>query len=283
MSKEWSLSLAIKDASLTKKLSDFIELDKLLLTGKFDLESFNQCFKLLRRLGFNSTTHLLCITMIYGSIVILIRAMFLLRSLPLFIDLKFTMPNIAGDPHIKITNSDLSLSKKQSMLRGCQDSSLMGSDNVPSFVIHQSAEVISPPVHVLFQSILYNKHWFSVWKHAIITPLHKSGPKSLVSDYRPVSIVPVLSLVFERILYDFVYPKVRLSIKREHHGFMKSRSTVTQLISYLDVTCKARNLNIPCLSIYFDSVQKAFDSVLHHLLLNKLQKFGFFTLISIFF
>ena len=67
----------------------------------------------------------------------------------------FTMPNIASDPHIILTNLDIS--KIQSMNRGCHDSSLMGCDIVPSFVIHQSAEVISPPVHVLFQSISNSK------------------------------------------------------------------------------------------------------------------------------
>ena len=56
MSKERSLSLAMKDASLTKALSDSIELDKLLFTEKFDLESSNQCFKLFLCLGFISTT-----------------------------------------------------------------------------------------------------------------------------------------------------------------------------------------------------------------------------------
>ena len=56
------------------------------------------------------------------------------------------MPNFASDPHVKLSNLDLSLSKIQSMLRGCHDSSLMVSDNVLSFVNHQYAQVISPPV-----------------------------------------------------------------------------------------------------------------------------------------
>ena len=63
-------------------------------------------------------------------------------------------------------------------------------------------------------------------------------------------------------------------IKREQHGFTKSRSTVSQVITYLDLVYSSRDNNIPALSIYFDA-RKAFDTVPHHLLLSKLENFGF--------
>ena len=55
---------------------------------------------------------------------------------------------------------------------------------------------------------------------------------------------------------------------------MKQRSTVTQLISYLDKVYAAKDTTHDCLTVYFD-VKKAFDSVSHGLLLHKLSSFGF--------
>ena len=63
-------------------------------------------------------------------------------------------------------------------------------------------------------------------------------------------------------------------MKREQHGYMKQRSAVTQLFSYLDTVYAAKDTSQDCLTVYFD-VKKAFDSVSHGLLLHKLSSFGF--------
>ena len=63
-------------------------------------------------------------------------------------------------------------------------------------------------------------------------------------------------------------------IKPQQYGFMKSRSTVSQITTYLDLIYANLDNNLPCLSIYFD-IQKAFDSVPHHLLLTNLCTVGF--------
>ena len=81
-------------------------------------------------------------------------------------------------------------------------------------------------------------------------------------------------MVFERLIYNFIYSRVCSKIKREQHGFMKQRSTATQIISYLDKVYAAKDTTHNCLTVHFD-VKKAFDSVSHGLLLHKLSSFGF--------
>ena len=107
-----------------------------------------------------------------------------------------------------------------------------------------------------------------------ITPLHKNGSTSDVKNYRPISLLPKLSIVFEKMLFNFLYPLVRPLVTNAQHGFMKRRSTTTQLTSYFDVLYNYLDKNFPCASVYFD-IKKAFDSVPHHKLLTKLAAFGF--------
>ena len=84
-------------------------------------------------------------------------------------------------------------------------------------------------------------------------------------NYRPISNLPKLSLFCERLLFNFIYPRVCHFIKAQQYGFMKHRNTVSQLVSYLDHVYKSIDNNTPSVSVYFD-VKKAFDTVPHHVL-----------------
>ena len=156
----------------------------------------------------------------------------------------------------------------------CEDSSSMGADNIPSFVLRECATILSLAVQQLFYWVTKNCTWPSLWKISYIKPLHETGPLNLVENYRPISILCTLSLVFEGILFDFIYLKVKFLFGKQQHGFMKLRSTLTQMIDYLDFGYKSQDNSSPALSIYF-VIRKAFDTVPHHLLLSTLQVLGF--------
>ena len=93
-------------------------------------------------------------------------------------------------------------------------------------------------------------------------------------NYRSISILPQLPLVLEKILFNFIYNRVRDELSNAQHGFRCRRSTFTQL---LDCTVKVYSScdgNIDYYSVNFD-VQKAFDNVSHNKLSFKLRTFGF--------
>ena len=123
----------------------------------------------------------------------------------------------------------------EKILSKYDDSSSMGSDQVPSFLLRDGCQILAPAVTALFQVIQKSSHWPKEWKTSYITPLHKSDSTSDVKNYRPISLLPKLSIVFEKMLFNFLYPLVRPLDTNVQHGFMKRRSTPTQLISYFDV------------------------------------------------
>jgi len=75
------------------------------------------------------------------------------------------------------------------------------------------------------------------WKSARITPLFKkAGSRSDPSNYRPISIIPVVAKVFERIIYDQLYQYLNENdlLNRHQSGFRSLHSTVTALIEATD-------------------------------------------------
>ena len=174
---------------------------------------------------------------------------------------------------ILLQDVPLSVDRVEKLLCKINDSSTYPFDLVPPFVLHQSSNN-STSVFLLFCSILNGAIWPDVWKTSIITPIHKKGQTDDVTNYRPISILPKLSLVLERTLFDFIYPKVRSKISRSQFGFMSKKSTVLQLIALLDNLYKCYDVKEPCFVVYFD-IQKAFDTVPHSLLISKLQTYGF--------
>ena len=108
---------------------------------------------------------------------------------------------------IFLDDFDFSVTDIELLLNDCDDSLATGPDNIPSFVLKSSSRVSAPAVYALFQSIKSSTIWPSEWKHCYVTGLPKLGSTSDVKNYRPISILSKLSLLFERLLFNFLYPK----------------------------------------------------------------------------
>ena len=149
-----------------------------------------------------------------------------------------------------------------------------GSDGFGPKLLKFCAPAISTPIQHLF-SLSLSQHCIPAdWCIHSITPLFKSGDKSSVKNYRPISILPTISLVFERIVFNKTINFVSKSISPSQFGFLKNHSTLQQLLIFLDSIYKSfDNKKSHVDTIYLD-FKKAFDSVPHNELLYKLWSFG---------
>ena len=116
----------------------------------------------------------------------------------------------------------------------------------------------------------------SDWKHAVVTPIHKSGSTSDAANYRPISTLPVFSKILERAVHTMVYAYFQENNLLSNHqsGYRPLHSTSTCLI---DVTNRLlQNIDRGRLTgMIFLDLTKAFDTIDHDVMLNKLLDLGF--------
>ena len=254
-------------------------MDKGIFVNQFELSSTRHCFKLLTCLGFNLSLQF-C-----PSRVSAMNPFTPTFDKPLAFSRFFasvfnekvahSAPLQCEVPTNKLRDLSLSLSDVRYLLECSDDSNAVVADGITSFLLYQCSNILCTPVFELFNWTLKNQHWPDIWKQANVTPLHKSGEHIDIANYRPISVLPKLSLILKRILFNYIYPKVRHLIRLvKKHGFLNSRSTVSQKNTYLDAVHSSRHTNFSAVFVYFD-IRKAFDSVPHNKLLSKLANFGF--------
>ena len=148
-----------------------------------------------------------------------------------------------------------------------------GMDNVgPKFLKHCAISFFQP-IHHLFNLTLSNSVIPDDWKVHQIVPVFKSGDRSLVQNYRPISLLCNVSKVLEYIINDKIVSFVTSSISHKQFGFLRGKSTVQQLLLFLNYIYHSISDGCQHDVIYLD-FRKAFDSVPHNNLLCKLWSFG---------
>lgn len=110
----------------------------------------------------------------------------------------------------------------------------------------------------------------NIWKSAKVVPIFKSGNNDLPENYRPISVLPMLSKVFEKAVYyqllQFLETNKLLSDLQ--FGFRKYRSTKLAAALLCDNVRKEMNNGNMIGAVYLD-LSKPFDTIGHGLLLNK--------------
>ena len=149
----------------------------------------------------------------------------------------------------------------------------MGIDNIPNSVLKHCSRSLCSPIYHLFQQCVKQGYLPNEWRLHKIIPIYKSADKSSVKNYRPISLLCCISKVLESLVYDRIYDNISSHISTNQFGFLRQRSSVQQLLKSLFPSLFPFNHKSQVDTVYFD-IRKAFDSVSHGLLLDKLVDIG---------
>jgi hypothetical protein len=171
---------------------------------------------------------------------------------------------------IKITERDVA-----DVIKCINTNKAYGPDDVSPRLIKEAGHSIVNILTKIFNKSLQLAKFPLAWKRANVLPIYKKAETFITTNYRPVSLLSILSKIFEKIVFKYLYNYFRdhFMISVWQSGFLPGSSTVTQLTEIYDQFCKAVGKGMEIRVVFLD-ISKAFDRVWHKGLLYKLKSCG---------
>ena len=161
------------------------------------------------------------------------------------------------------------------VISNLKENSAPGPDNLPPLLFKRLVLALLFPLTTLFNIIMQIGSVPQFWKRANVIPIFKKGAASKAANYRPISLTCIICKIFESViktsLLGFIYENHLISASQ--HGFLKGRSTCTNLLETLNDCTEFMSHSKDVLIAYTD-FSRAFDCVSVPKLLFKLENMG---------
>ena len=147
-------------------------------------------------------------------------------------------------------------------------------DDIPVKILKLNNDIFSQYLSQIFNESIEAANFPNESKDTNITPVYKKNNRHEKENYRPVSIISVISKILERCLYDQIYKHIDNRLSRHQMGYRKGHSSQHSLTATFNKRKKNLDKGGECGALFVD-LSKAFDCLQHDLLLAKLNAYGF--------
>ena len=186
------------------------------------------------------------------------------------------LPNHENGPNIPILDSIVLTERNvEDILKTLDTSKAMGPDLINPRILKEASRELSVPLCMLFNISLHMNIFPSQWKIANVVPVFKKNDPQKVNNYRPISLLCIISKVFEKCIYKYLHNFILDNNLLSSHqsGFRKGDSTINQLLFLYNEFSRALDEGKEVRTVFFD-ISKAFDRVWQKGLLYKIESLG---------
>lgn len=184
--------------------------------------------------------------------------------------------NLESYSYLNNISFDIDHLSVEKVLSNLDDCHTAGPDGIPPFLLKNCVKTLAAPLTYLFNLSLSRNHFPTLWKSSFIIPLHKSGTKHNINNYRGIARLSTIPKVFELMISEVISFNCRSLIVQNQHGFVKGKSTITNLLEFSHF-CSNAIEDKSQVDLVITDFSKAFDKLSHSVLINKLNTIGFNT------